>query len=115
MAVPIHTTPIPVYAGDSWSQSFTFKAGESPEDLTGWGDWECQWRPTADSTDEIVLSVAVSGDPTEGVIVVSATPEQTRAMGQSGQVDVQAVDGSTVRTFIRFKTKWTLDVTRVDA
>lgn len=114
MLVPTHSSPIDVYAGDSWSQTFTIKKGDDPEDLSSWTDWECQFRTTPDSAEKIILAVAVVGDPTEGTFMVSATPQQTRAMGKSGQLDVQATQGSTVRTFIRFKTRWKLDVTRDD-
>jgi hypothetical protein len=112
VAVPIYSTALEVYAGDTWSQAFVFKTGDDPEDLTGWSDWEAEWRETPDATDSITLSASVSGDPADGTIVVSATPEQTRAMGASGVFDVQALDGVTVRTFIRCKTKWRQDVTR---
>lgn len=111
MPVPVYATKIEVYAGDSWSQSFVFKVGDTPEDLTGWGSWECQWRPSEASSTAVDLTVDTSSAD-EGVITISATPEQTRAMGRDGLADVQAVDGADVRTFIRFRTVWRRDLTR---
>lgn len=111
MAVPVYGTKLDVYAGDTWSQAFVFKVGDDPEDLSAWTDWESEWRPVDTSTTEIALTVDAS-DAVNGVIVVSATPEQSRAMGANGVFDIQAVQGSTVRTFIRAATKWKLDVTR---
>lgn len=112
MAVPIYATALEVYAGDTWSQSFIFKTGEDPEDLTGWDDWEAEWRVTDGAADSITLSAAVVGDPADGTVIVTATPEQTRAMAANGVFDVQALQGATVRTFIRCKTKWRRDITR---
>lgn len=119
MPVPVLTSKIEVYAGDSWSQSFVAKVPVvpitdpivyEPEDLTGWADWKCQWRAAETSTDSVELVVNV--DATEGTITVSATPAQTRAMGKDGVADVQAVKDSDVRTFIRFRTDWKRDITR---
>lgn len=113
----IDPTPYNVYAGDAWSQTFEFGEEDDagtwvPEDLSSWGDWTSQWRPAADSpdADAISLTVDVTGAAT-GVIVLAATSTQTRAMAMSGVFDIQAATPE-IRTFIRAKTKWRLDVTR---
>lgn len=109
--VPVHKTALEVYAGDAWSQAFVFKTGDTPDDLTAWTGWACQWRKAARSATAIDLTVDAS-DAANGVIVVSATGEQTREMGAGGVFDVEAVQDSTPRTFIRGSTSWVLDVTR---
>jgi hypothetical protein len=116
----IDSTPYNVYAGDAWSQSFEFGEYTDPddegtwvaEDLTSFGSWSSQWRPAADADDADAISLTVdASDAANGVIVVAASSAQTRAMGVSGVFDIQAATPE-VRTFIRAKTKWRLDVTR---
>lgn len=116
----IDSTPYNVYAGDAWSQSFEFGEYTDPddegtwvaEDLSGLSSWSSQWRPTAEAADSAAISLTVDAtDAENGVIVVAASAAQTRAMGVSGVFDIQAALPS-VRTLIRAKTKWRLDVTR---
>lgn len=118
--VPVVAEKLQVYAGDSWSQPFAFKVPVDPdadpivlgpEDLSAFTDWQCQWRTSDAATEPITLTVD-STDKATGDIIVSATPEQTRSMGRDGVADVQAVNGSETRTFIRFRTDWQRDVTR---
>lgn len=114
----IDSTPYNVYAGDAWSQSFEFGEYTDPadedtwvaEDLSSFGSWSAQWRVTADAETSISLTVDAT-DAANGVVVVAASSAQTREMGASGVFDIQAGTPS-VRTFIRAKTKWRLDVTR---
>lgn len=114
MAVPVIEEPFEVYAGDAWAQTFTFKIGDplELEDLSGGSSWLCHWRVKDTEDTFIVLDVDTS-DAAEGAITVSATGEQTRAMGGKGVSDVQAVFGGLPRTLIRFSTTWKRDVTRV--
>lgn len=102
---------VKIVRGDNWTQSFNAKddAGD-PFDLSGYSDWTAQWRKTHDDTVAYDL-VVVSGGVT-GVLTVSATPEQTRFMGNSdGWVDIQA-SSPEVRTFIQARTHKIKDVTR---
>lgn len=117
--VAIYTTPFAVYAGDAWSQAFRMTIQPDPEvdetepeDLSAYTSWAAQWRSTVDAETATTLTVD-SSDAVNGVIVVRATGDQVRAMGRSGVFDIQAVLSGATRTFIRAKTSWKLDVTRV--
>lgn len=122
--VAVYTTPFQVYAGDAWSQAFRMTVqpdpddpATEPEDLSGYSDWACQWRSTAGAATAIDLTVDAS-DAATGVIVVRASGDvgavegQTREMGGNGVFDLEAVLAGETRTFIRAKTRWSLDVTR---
>jgi hypothetical protein len=111
--VAILDTVFDVYAGDAWTQQFVLKEDEStPMDLSGWDDWSAQWRPAASSDDSLAITLTVDATgAVDGELIISATEAQTRAMGSNGVFDIQAAD-PVVRTFIRAKTKWRLDVTR---
>lgn len=115
MAVPKYQTPVEVYAGDGWSQTFRFGTRDdstgvfSPDDLSGWESWKSQWR-RADQVIELTVDSAHADD---GEITVHATGTQTRAMGGGGNADIQAIEnvGDDPRTFVRFATTWLKDVT----
>jgi hypothetical protein len=116
----IDSTPYNVYAGDAWSQPFEFgeyttegdEGSWVAEDLSALSSWSSQWRPTAESPDEDAIDLTVDAtDAANGVLVVAASAAQTRAMGDSGVFDIQSA-APAVRTMIRAKTKWRLDVTR---
>jgi len=96
----------PVYAGDPWVQGFAFGPEDAPEDVSG-VTWLCHWRQTVQATEFIALTVDDS-DAANGNIVVSASGEQTRAMGAGGVFDVQGGDV----TRLRGRTSWMQDVTR---
>lgn len=105
----VTSEPLPVYAGDTTEFSFRVRTPSgTPYDLSNWDDWTCMWRGSDNS--EVYLDVSVAHSP-ESVITVHMTAEMTRAMTGSGTFDVQAKQGPTVRTFVRSKTKRTLDVT----
>lgn len=110
MNVPVTPDPIGGIAGDDFAQSFRFTAGGVPEDLSTWGGWACQWRRRASSEDAVDLTVDSSAAAT-GVITITATTAQTRSMLGSGVFDIQA-STPTVRTFIRGRAVWEMDVTR---
>lgn len=100
---------LPVYAGDTTDYVFRMRSTDgTPYDLNGWSEWSCMWRGT-DGT-EIFLDVDIS-DLSNGNLGVHMTAEMTRQMTGSGTFDVQAKQGVTVRTFVRSKTKRTVDVT----
>lgn len=111
MSVPTLRKSLPIYAGNTWIQPFVFKVGGLREDLSAFTDWACQWRLGNTQGDPITLAVDAS-EAANGLITITATPEQTRAMAGNGVCDFEAVDGSVVRTFVRFNTSWTEDVTR---
>jgi hypothetical protein len=123
----IDPTAKKVYGGDAWSQPYYFgdfeldadgnavldESGEpvgTREDLSTYGGWAAQWRTAANADEAITLTVDAT-DAATGVLLISATSAQTRAMGANGVFDIQASTPE-VRTFVRGKTKWTLDVTR---
>ena len=117
MSFPIQVkTKRIVWSGDTYvlvSGQIEIKVDEvnTPLDLTPWGQWKAQWRPTKDSEEFFDLDVIVN--PEEGRIAVVSSPEVTSGMGCSGVWDVQATDGfGNVRTWFWGKTKWDLDVTR---
>lgn len=116
-----------IYGGDYWvSAPYEFGHFEAtledgspdttspwvPDDLTSWGGWLCQWRPSDDAADSTIIELTVNlSQAGGGILSVSATSEQTRAMQQSGVFDVQATT-PVVRTFFRVNTFWRLDVSR---
>lgn len=102
---------ITIVRGDNWAQSFNAKddVGD-PFDLSDWSDWTAQWRSTFD--DETAYDLVVVSGGVTGVLTVSATPVQTRAMGnKNGWIDIQA-SSPEVRTFIQARTHYRKDVTR---
>jgi hypothetical protein len=106
---------VAIYSGDTaiWP-TYTFTDdSQQPRNLVaeGWGSWEAQWRPKADADTEITLVVDDS-NAASGVIKISSGPVNTALMGGNGVWDLQAVNGGTVKTWVRGKTKWTEDVTR---
>lgn len=116
------TEPFELYAGDTWVQLFelgdnTVEGDDSTfvaEDLSGWPTWACQWRPDAESEEPITLTLDTT-DAVNGKVVVSATPEQVRIMGDGGVFDIEASDGPLeVKTYLVGRTTWQLDVTRND-
>lgn len=109
-------TPVPVYAGDTayWPPYTFTSAVDTPIDLvaTGWTNWVAQWRPTPDSDTVLTLDV----DDTlasSGTIVIGADAGTTAAMGSAGVWDLQSENGEVVRTWVRGKTSYQKDVTRV--
>ena len=111
-----------IYAGDTWSRSFEIRrrdatdpAVSAPVDLVadGWGGWIAQWRSRADSSEEPIELGVDASQAADGVMTLSATAAQTRAMRQSGVWDLQASRGSEVRTWLAGSFTWGWDVTRV--
>jgi hypothetical protein len=106
---------VAIYAGDSalWPV-YTIKTPENTaRDLAaeGWNNWKAQWRAAEGSDIAIELTVDASR-ANEGMIILSATAEQTAAMGGAGVFDIQSARGSEVKTWVRGKTKYTKDITR---
>jgi hypothetical protein len=122
MADPLElTAPLKVYGGDTWApppwqrgyltdpeDAATFV----PYDYSTWTEWRAQWRPDAESSTVIELTVH-HDDAATGTFGVSATPEQTREMGDSGVFDVQVSNGpDDVVTLLLGATSYKGDVTR---
>lgn len=97
-----------LYAGDDFSVTLRFMEAGVPTDLSGWLDWRADWRSYsktgAFTVDESRLS--------EGIITLTLTGEQTRAMSESGSWDLQARRDGITRTWVRASTSWNEDVTR---
>lgn len=116
MTVP-QANPVEVYAGDTLSFptyrfTETIDGVTTPEDLTAWIGWTAQWRVNEYSVDAITLAVDIT-EGANGILTLTATAEQTDAMGTGGMWDVQATHPEAgVRTFLRGTTTWTKDVTR---
>lgn len=111
----VTTVPtITLYGGDTaiWP-TYTFTDGQGhPRNLVteGWGSWEAQWRPRAESSSSVHLSVDAS-NAANGVIKISCSAVDTGSMLTGGIWDLQATNGSTVKTWLRGKTKLVRDVT----
>jgi hypothetical protein len=115
MSFPISVPDITMYAGDTFtSPSYTMESGSplAPINLVtaGWTNWICQWR--ANQTDSNYVAFTVdSSQAASGIISFTATAAQTRSMW-NGVWDLQATNGSTIRTWIRGKLIYVEDVTR---
>jgi hypothetical protein len=113
--MPVTVDTVEVYAGDTitWP-TYTLKTSNGvARDLVaeGWTDWAVQWRATPESPSEVTLDFDGSR-LAEGILLVSASPLNTRNMQSAGVWDIQAERNGEVRTFLRGKTKWVQDVTR---
>lgn len=106
---------VAIYAGDTaiWpTYTFTDESQAARNlVLEGWGAWTAQWRAKATDATAIQLDVDDS-EASTGIIKISSDSADTARMGGNGVWDLQAINGGTVKTWIRGKTKWTEDVTR---
>jgi hypothetical protein len=111
---PANVPALVIYAGDTWSQSYEFKAGDPAEAIDfvaeGWTDWICQCRATPESTQFFTINVDDS-DAENGRIVLYADPEETRLF-TPGVFDLQSTNGVTIKTWIRGNLSWVEDVSR---
>lgn len=113
--MPVTVDTVEVYAGDTvdWP-TYTLKTSDGTiRNLVaeGWTNWAAQWRPTPDATSDVVLDLDESR-LSEGIIRITASAVDTRAMQANGVWDIQAERNGEVKTFLRGKTKWVQDVTR---
>lgn len=102
-----------IYSGDhTVFPSYTIKEDGVAVDLSGYTNWQAQWRKSVDASTSIPLTV----DTTQlalGVFTVSATSAQTTSMAGGGVWDIQAESPEGhIRTFMYGATKWRKDVTR---
>jgi len=114
MTFPNAAPELMIYAGDTFSQQFVFLDSEGePIDLddAGWDNWEAQYRETRYSTEHIAFTVDSSAAD-EGEITISLTAEETATIHERGVWDLQATNGSTVRTFVTSFVYVEKDVTR---
>jgi hypothetical protein len=112
MSFPTNVGTLSVYAGDTFSQTFTFKEDGSAIDLVdaGWSAWTAQYRKNASSTTAVSFAVDTSA-AASGQITISLSATQTANL-ESGVFDLQATQGSLVRTWIAGGLSVTKDVTR---
>jgi hypothetical protein len=118
MSFPVSVPDITVYAGDTFS-SPVYVLGTmvnnvfTPYDLVaeGWTNWKAQWRANANDPSFVELTVDTS-DATSGAISWTMGADATRSLW-NGVWDIQAVQSGTVRTWLRGKTLFVEDVTRV--
>ena len=112
MAFPTNVGTLSVYAGDTFSQTFTFKEDDEAINLVtaGWTSWTAQYRRNPDSTTAVSFAVDTT-DAATGEITISLTATQTGTL-EAGVFDLQATQGSVVRTWVRGGLNVTRDVTR---
>ena len=102
-----------IYAGDTTTfNPIRFLDGVTPQNLSSWGSWLAQWRPTPESAAALIVLTVNSSESNIGVIRVSATGAQTTAMAGPGWWDLQATLSGEVRTWVRGRTNWMQDVSR---
>jgi hypothetical protein len=102
MSFPVDIPALPIYRGDTFSQTFVIKVAGEIRDLVadGWTDWVSSWRPYPDADEVIVLSVDDSLANVSSLII-SASSADTRLMGRAGVWDLQASRGAEIRTWLR--------------
>jgi hypothetical protein len=114
MSFPVNVGSLNVYAGDTFSQTFTFKEDDEAIDLVeaGWGTWLAQFRKSTVDTTAVNFAVdaSLAGN---GQITITLSANQTAALGSNGVFDLQASQSGTVRTWVAGTIAWTKDVTRV--
>lgn len=107
---PLRVPDVQLYAGDTWEQIYRFETAGEPADLSSWTGWACQARKsTGSGVEDVALDLSGLA---EGVIVLALTAEQTRRMRDTWVFDVQAERDGRVRTFLRGRSSWLLDITR---
>ena len=112
MSFPTNVGTLSVYAGDTFSQTFTFKEDDTAIDLPtqGWASWTAQYRRNESSTTAVSFSVDDSSADS-GQITITLSAAQTATL-ESGVFDLQATQGSVVRTWVRGGLSVSEDVTR---
>jgi hypothetical protein len=110
---PTDVGTLRVYAGDTFSQTFVFKEGETVIDLVdeGWTGWAAQYRVTRDAATAISFAVDDS-EADEGRITIALSPSQTNQISKAGVFDLQASQNGTVKTWLQGSLAWTRDITR---
>lgn len=112
MSFPTNVGTLSVYAGDTFSQTFTFKEDDVAIDLVdaGWSSWTAQYRKNASSTTAVSFAVDASS-AASGQITITLSAAQTASL-ESGVFDLQATQGSVVRTWVAGGLNVRKDVTR---
>lgn len=112
MSFPTNVGTLSVYAGDTFSQTFTFKEDDVAIDLVdaGWDSWTAQYRKNASSTTAVSFAVDTSS-AASGQITITLSAAQTATL-ESGVFDLQATQGSVVRTWVAGGLNVRKDVTR---
>ena len=112
--MPATLPNIQFYAGDDFSRTLTFLRNDAPRDLVaeGWANWKVQWRKSRQSATFIEATV-VDSQANSGIITITFSAAQTRAMAGPGVWDMQAVHNGQAYTWWTGSTTWLEDVTRV--
>jgi hypothetical protein len=115
MTFPNAAPELMIYAGDTFAQQFIFLDATTGEpidlDEAGWDNWEAQYRESRYDRDHVAFSVDASAAD-EGAITISLTAEETATIHERGVWDLQATNGTTVRTFVTSFVYVEKDVTR---
>lgn len=104
---PPKTPSLHIYAGDSFTQRVTVTANGEPVNLQV-GRVDAHWRS---GTQVVPFTVTVLDT---GVLELTMTPEQTRALGRRGRYDIQWQQGDRVQTIARGHALWMSDATRIE-
>lgn len=111
MGFPVEIGDLPLYAGDTFTQSFVIKEDDVPVNLTSWTNWLCQYRVTPDAESAIDLPLDVTNLAT-GRVAINIPATTVAEISANGVFDIQAKQGDVIRTWIRGYFIWTEDVTR---
>lgn len=110
MSLPAVLDPFDIYAGDSFVKNIRFSQDGSAVDLSSWSDWRATLENKSDSAikEEFTVDDSLKS---QGVLILTLTPEQTRKLSGKWSWDLQGQSGDFTRTWVRGSTKWTDDVT----
>jgi hypothetical protein len=108
---PVTVPDLAIYSGDTFSQTYRIVTDGVPVNLVtaGWASWSAKWRPYQGAT--VITLMVDSSQAAAGYITIGASPAQTALMNGPGLWDIQALQGATVRTWLRGKTQFTGDIT----
>lgn len=109
-ALPV-TVNLTVYHGDSWSQYFRLRQGETPLDLTG--ATVASWARPAIKSPVVPLTAAIVDPPTSGVVVVSA-PASGPLLPWPYAYDLEITAAGQVTTWIRGQISVTSEITNAE-
>ena len=85
--MPTLAAQVTVYSGDSLSMRFRFSNASGVMDLSAW-TWRSEWKLKASELTGIEMTVDATAAAT-GILVVKATPLQTKGMAVNGIYDIQ--------------------------
>lgn len=113
MSFPTKVPAVQIYAGDTYIQDYVFKDSTgAPINLDGWSNWKAEYRTSAGSPNSVDFDVDITGIAL-GEITVTMPADVTATLRHNGVWDLQATQGTTVKTFLASDVIVECDVTRV--